>query len=530
MSSSHRLLRTAVVVLLLCLSVPAVSAQTAPFNAGFDAYVENAMKTATLPGMAVGVVRDGKPIYMKGYGVRKLGEPTKVDAETIFQIGSTTKAFTAAALAILVDEGKVKWDGPVRDYMPTFQMYDPYVSKEITVRDLLTHRSGLSMGQGDLLFFPGTDLSSADLVRRMKFMQPKWSFRSHWAYCNLCYLAAGELIPAVTGQSWQDFVKTRIFVPLEMNASVDTMADFKRSTNAASPHSDASGKLQVVASDSVDSAAPAGAIVSSVTDMSKWIALQLAHGQLPDGKNRLFSEASAREMWSAASFLPIGPVDEPLLQRHFYEYGLGWFIWDYRGHRVVQHAGGVTGMVTQVMLVPDLNAGLVVLSNADANGASAVGAVMMRTLDSLIGAPEKDWTTYFNQRWEKAKAQAAEVEKQAAAKRDASRKPSLPLEGYTGTYHDDWFVDVNLKVENGHLVFEAPHAPLLTADLEPWQGDSFVATFRDSRVPKAYVYFALNPDSSIESLRMAAVSPLADFSYDFQDLLFKPIPKSTSKK
>jgi CubicO group peptidase (beta-lactamase class C family) len=530
MSYSERLAqRCACAVFFVVILISPLLAQNTSFSPAFDAYVENAMKTAELPGMAVGVVRDGKPIYLKGYGVRKLGDPAKVDANTIFQIGSTTKAFTTAALAILVDEGKLNWDGPVRDYMPSFQMYDPYVSKEITVRDILTHRSGLGMGEGDLLFFPGTDLSSQEMIRRIKYMKPKWSFRSHWAYCNLCYLSAGEIIPAVTGQSWQDFVKQRIFVPLGMNESVDTSADFKRSSNAATPHSKQTDTVAPVVADSVDAAAPAGAIVSSVTDMSKWIAVQLAHGKMPDGK-RLYGERSAQEMWSAASFLPIAPSDEPLLQRHFSEYGLGWFMFDYRGHRIVTHAGGVTGMITEVFLVPDLNAGFVILSNADANGALAVGAVMMRTLDTLIGAQEKDWTSYFKDRWEKGKAQADAVEKQAAAKRDPNRKPSLPLDGYAGTYHDDWFVDVTLKVENGQLVLTAPNAPLLTADLEHWQGDSFVATFREKRVPKAYVYFSLNPDGSIDSFKMAAVSPLADFSYDFQDLLYKPVPKAQTTK
>ncbi len=516
--------RAIISVVCILWSAAALEAQSQFPPADFDTYVASAMKTADLPGMAIGVVKDGKPVLLKGYGVRKMGEPAKVDQDTIFQIGSTTKAFTAAGLAMLVDEGKLKWDAPVRDYMPSFQMYDPYVSHEISIRDLLSHRSGLGMGEGDLLFFPGTDLTEKELVQRMKYMKPLWSFRSHWAYCNLCFLAAGQAIPAITGQSWPDFIKSRILSPLGMSNTVDTMDGLKRSTNAATPHTEVDNVLKPVAWDNVDSAAPAGAIASSVSDLSKWIALQLAHGKLPDGK-ALFSEASSSEMWSAASFLPISPAPDPVLQKHFNEYGLGWGLWDYRGHKIVSHGGGVTGMITQVVLIPDLKAGFVVLSNGDANGAMAVGAVELRILDALIGAEDRDWISFFRANWDKAKAHADEVEKAAVAKRDVNRKPSLPLEGYAGTYHDDWFVDVTLAVENGHLVLSSPRAPRITADLEPWQGDSFVANFRDKIVPKAYVYFSLKPDGSIDSFRMAAVSPLADFSYDFQDLLFKPVPK-----
>jgi CubicO group peptidase (beta-lactamase class C family) len=498
-------------------------------HAVFDEYVESAMQKAELPGMAVGVVRDGKPVLLKGYGVRKLGDPAKVDQDTLFQIASTTKAFTAAGLAMLVDEGKLKWDAPVRAYMPAFQMYEPYVSHEISVRDLLSHRSGLGMGEGDLLLSAGTDLSSTELVQRMKYMKALWSFRSHWAYCNLCFLAAGQVIPAITGQSWQDFIRLRIFTPLEMNHTVTTLDGLRHSTNAATAHTKIDDVLKSVPWDSVDSAAPAGAIASSVNDMSKWIAAQLAHGKLPDGKTRLFSEASSQEMWSAASFIPVQPSPEPVLQRHFNEYGLGWGLWDYRGHRIVSHGGGITGMITQVVLIPDLNAGFVVLSNADANGAMAVDAVELRLLDALMGAEGRDWISFFQADWQKDKAEADAAEKQAASKRDDSRKPSLPLERYAGSYHDDWFVDVILSVEDGHLILNSPRAPRLTADLEPWQGDSFVANFREKTVPKAYVYFSLKPDGSIDSFRMAAVSPLADFSYDFQDLLFKPVSKPVKR-
>ncbi len=525
MSFRNRPIALLILSTLLLGITSSLYAQSQFPHALFDEYVESAMQKAELPGMAIGVVRDGKPVLLKGYGVRKLGDPAKVDQDTLFQIGSTTKAFTAAGLAMLVDEGKLKWDAPVRTYMPDFQMYEPYVSHEISVRDLLSHRSGLAEGEGDLLIIAKTDLSAKELVQRMKYMKPLWSFRSHWAYCNLCFLAAGQLIPAITGQSWQDFIRLRIFMPLGMDHTVNTLDGLRHSTNAATAHTKIDGVLKTVPWDSVDSAAPAGAIASSVNDMSKWIAVQLAHGKLPDGTTRLFSEDSSQEMWSAASFMPIYLSSEPVLQKHFNEYGLGWVLRDYRGHKIVSHGGGVLGMITDLVLIPDLNAGFVILSNADANGNVAVDAVELRLLDALMGAEDKDWISFYQANWQAEKAQADAAEKQDAAKRDASRKPSLSLQGYAGSYHDDWFVDVNLSVEDGHLILNSPRAPRLTADLEPWQGDSFVANFREKSVPKAYVYFSLKPDGSIDSFRMSAISPLADFSYDFQDLLFKLVSK-----
>lgn len=496
-----------------------------------DSYLERALRTFEVPGIAVAVVRDGKPVYSKGFGVRRFGAPDKVDENTLFQIGSTTKAFTVATMATLVDEGKLKWDSPVRDVMKTFEMYDPYVSREITVRDLLSHRSGIGEGEGDLLIIPPSTLTAPELVARMKYLKPAWGFRSHWAYCNICFIAAGELIHTASGQTWEEAVKTRILAPLGMNATRTSIRGLTTADNVASAHVLIEDKVTPVPWDVLDNAAPAGAIVSSVSDMSKWIAVQLAHGKIAGSEKRVFTDADSREMWTGAAVRTIYPQEPGMeaTQRHFNEYGLGWFLWDYRGERIVEHAGGVTGMVTEVVLVPDKNFGFVVLANPPADGL-IIEAVMYRVLDEYLGAKTEDWTTKYKAVQQKGLKEYLEARAAEKAARDANAPPSLPLEKYAGKYSDPWFGEAALSQENGKLVFTVPWSPHLTGDVEHWQHDTFVVHFRDKTVPDAYLYFSLNPNNSIERAKMMPVSSFADFSFDFQDLELKPVPPATDKK
>ncbi len=246
----------AALALCLLFTVPAF-AQT-PVPADLDDWVARSMRTFDVPGLSLAIVKDGKVLAAKGYGVRKLGEATPVDQDTLFGIGSNTKAFTTACLAMLVDEGKIAWDGPVRQYLPDFQMYDPYVSHEMTVRDLLTHRSGMGLGQGDLLFYPPTTYTRAEIIHKLRYMKPASSFRSRFAYDNLLYMAAGQVIPAVTGTSWDDFVRQRIFLPLGMTNSNVSIDSFKSGDNIAYPHSSMDGKLQVIPFVNLDNAGAGG--------------------------------------------------------------------------------------------------------------------------------------------------------------------------------------------------------------------------------------------------------------------------------
>src|ERR1022692_2489227 len=309
--------RTRPVILFIVYSlVSFASAQSAkPSSAppsDLDSYVANSMRTFEVPGMAVAIVKDGKIVVAKGYGVRKLGDPTLVDEHTMFGIGSNTKAFTTAALAGLVDAGKLSWDDPVYQRLPGFVMYDPYVSHEMTIRDLLTHRSGMGLGEGDLLFWPHSTYTREEIIHKLRFMKPASSFRSHYAYDNLLYMTAGQIILAVTGTSWDDYIRQRIFAPLGMNHSNVTNINIKPADNVAFPHSRMENKLQVIPFEDLDNAGPAGAINSCAADMAKWVQLQLSRGKFIDHDGHLFSEQRSNEMWSAQTILPIDNYSSPL--------------------------------------------------------------------------------------------------------------------------------------------------------------------------------------------------------------------------
>ncbi|MBZ5680902.1 MAG: serine hydrolase [Acidobacteriia bacterium] len=493
--------------------------------ADLDGYVANAMRTFDVPGLSVAIVKDGKILVAKGYGARKLGDPTPVDDRTMFGIGSNTKAFTTAALATLVDAGKLSWDDPVYQRLPGFVMYDPYVSHEMTIRDLLTHRSGMGLGEGDLLFWPHSTYTREEIIYKLRFMKPASSFRSHYAYDNLLYMTAGQIIPAVTGVSWDDYIQQHIFAPLHMNNSNVSTAAFKPGDDYAFPHSRVDGKLQAIGFEVLDNAGPAGAINSCAADMARWVQLQLNRGKFVDQDGRLFSEQRSKEMWSPQTILPTGDPPPPLagLKTDFADYALGWGLRDYHGHKLVGHTGGVAGFVSRVMLVPDESLGVVVLTNAEEGG--AFDSILYHVLDHYLNLPPTDWIAAHKAVDDKEAKDAAETMKKAEGARDANSKPSLPLEKYAGVYNDAWYGPITLRMENGGLVITFDHTPTMIGDLQHWQHDTFKAHWRSRTIEDAFVTFSLNPDGSIDSARMAAVSPLADFSFDYQDLLLKPAEK-----
>jgi CubicO group peptidase (beta-lactamase class C family) len=517
-------LRSKLVIAILVASCASLRAQSG-VPADLDTYVANSMKTFDVPGLAVAIVKDGKVVVAKGYGVRKMGDPTPVDENTMFGIGSNTKAFTTAALAGLMDEGKLSWDDPVYQRLPGFVMYDPYVSHEMTIRDLLTHRSGMGLGEGDLLFWPQTTYTRDEIIYKLRFMKPASSFRSHYAYDNLLYMTAGQIIPAVTGVSWDDYIRQQIFEPLGMNHSNVSNAAFKPGDDRAFPHSRVDGKLQVIRFEVLDNAGPAGAINSSAADMAKWVQLQLNRGKFVGREGRLFSEQRSKEMWSPQTILPIGDYPSPLagLKPNFADYALGWMVRDYHGRKLVGHTGGVGGFVSRVMLVPEENLGVVVLTNAEEDG--AFDSILYHVLDHYFNLPPTDWIAAYKSVRDMDEKDAAETIKKAEGARAADSKPSLPLEKYAATYNDAWYGPITIRYENSGLVITFDRTPSMIGDLQHWQYDTFKAHWRDRTIEDAFVTFSLKPDGSIESARMAAVSPLTDFSFDYQDLLLKPVEK-----
>ncbi len=496
----------------------------------FDAHVARVQAEFGVPGLAVAIVKDGEVVLAKGYGVRELGRPEPVDADTLFAIASNTKAFTAAGLALLVDEGKLAWDDRVSDRLPWFRMSDPYVTRALTVRDLLTHRSGLALGAGDLLFWPATDLTTREVVERLKDVPLAGSFRDGYAYDNILYAAAGLVLEEISGRSWGDFMRERLFAPVGMTATLPNCLELKPGANAATGHAKYDFKdLRPVPPLAWDNAAAAGGIYSGVNDMAKWIAVQLAGGRLPaapDGSERtLFTADRQKEMWSVVT--PITPGEPKVAalkvtRPNFLGYGLGWFLSDYRGHKLVAHTGGWPGQVSKVVLAPALGLGVVVLTNAESG--AAFQAVSWRVLDAYLGAPETDWVAAYAEAVQGAAGGADEDWAQHVAARAPDSQPSLPLAKYAGTYRDAWRGDVFIEEKAGKLALRFSRTDKLGGDLEHWQHDTFIVRWHDrSHNADAFVTFALTPDGAIDGVKMEAISPLTDFSFDFHDLVLKPV-------
>jgi CubicO group peptidase (beta-lactamase class C family) len=515
--------RVRLALLLVAAGAAIVAAQSqASAPPDVDQWVGRAMREFDVPGLALAIVKDDAVVVAKGYGVRKLGEPAPVDARTLFGIASNTKVFTATALGLLVEEHKIEWDAPVIRYLPSFAMFDPYVTRELTVRDLLVHRSGLGLGAGDLLWWPRSTYDRKEVVRRLRFIPPATSFRSAYAYDNVLYLVAGQVIEAVGGRSWEDFVQTRILQKVGMTGSNVRHSAAAAGGNVAAPHAPIDGKLQAIAPFDSDNTNPAGGINASAEDMAKWLRVLLAHGKLADG-TRLYSEDTWRQLTTLVTPMPINPLPPEVapLAPSFNGYGLGLGVRDYRGHKALMHTGGLPGYVSRVAWIPDANVGVAVLTNQES--VAAFDAIAFHVLDHYLGAPAFDWIDGYAKVVKRMQAASAESETRAAAARDAASKPSLAAAKYAGTYRDGWYGDVTIAERGGKLTIAFSHTPALSGTLEHFQHDTFIARWRDRELrADAYVTFALNPDGTIDQVKMHAVSPATDFSYDFQDLLLKP--------
>ena len=518
-------------LIALLLVLPGIAAAAPP--KGFDARVEQVMQRLGAPGAAVAIVEDGKVTLARGYGVRSLDGAQKVSADTLFQIGSVSKAFTAAALATLVEEGKIGWDDRVIDHLPEFQMYDPWVTREITVRDILVHRSGLGLGQGDLMFVPATTISRAETVRRVRYLKPVTSFRSAYAYDNVLYIVAGALIEAVTGQTWEDYVRERLLRPAGMLRSVTSDAARFEAANRALPHGRFGeirgvGPQQVLNEKAVAlgvNSAPAGAIASSANDMARWVAIQLAGGRIPGTDRQLFSAESGREMWQPVVPMPISPLPGPLADAtpQFRSYALGWIVQDYRGHRIIQHTGGTQGFRAIVVLIPEKKVGFAIMVNSEDN--AFIPGLQYELLDHYLGLPKRDWSSAFAAFFEERNSKALEALRSASQTRPQSR-PSLALSGYTGKYADPWYGPIEIREESGGLVIDFLQTPGMTGPLEHWAYDTFIARWPDPAIEPAYVTFALDQQGRPERITMKAVSPVADFSFDYHDLRFTPVEQA----
>jgi len=514
--------------LALLMACPVFAAAAPPD--GFEQRVESLRKEIGVPGMSISIVERDKVVFAQGFGVRKLGSPEKVDADTLFDTGSTGKAMTVADLAILVDAGKIGWDDKVVDRLPGFQMYDAWVTREMTIRDLLVHRSGLGLGAGDLMFVPRTNLSRAESVKRLRYIKPATSFRSGFAYDNVLYMVAGQLIEAVTGETWEHFTVEHLFKPAGMLHAVADSESHFADPNRAWPHARMNGGLRGVGDQQVlderdelgRNAAPAGGLSISANDLSRWLRIQLAGGKLVDSDAHLFSEAAQKEMWKPMVLQPIAPRPESLkaTQPLFDTYALGWDVRDYRGTKIIWHGGAVFGELTAVVLVPDKKVGFSITINSE--DGEIISGLMFELLDHYLGAPSSDWPAKFRD-FKKQRIAEGLKAYQTKAATPAKVGPSLALARYAGTYNDPWYGNIDVGVAKGKLTIDFKSTPRMGGALEHWQYDSFVTRFDDKTIEPAYVTFAINAEGKVERVTMKPVSPLADFSYDYQDLMFTPV-------
>ncbi|MEP7373943.1 MAG: serine hydrolase [Chitinophagaceae bacterium] len=487
-----------------------------------DNLVENSMKAFDVPGIAVGIIKDGKIIQAKGYGLRSLNTKQKTDENTLFGIASNSKAFTCAALGILVDEKKIKWDDKVRDYIPEFKVYNPYVTEEFTIRDLVTHRSGLGLGAGDLMFFPdSSDFELKDIIYNLRFLKQVSGFRTKYDYDNNLYIIAGEVIARVSGKSWDGFVEERIILPLGMTKTATSFDRLKDKSNVIDGHAPVNGKVQVIARSSMKVGHSAGGINSNITDLCKWVQLWLNKGKYGEGLTKtLFSENVYREMTSAQTIIQVGGPGP--YNTHFAAYGLGFFLSDEKGYKKVTHTGGLEGMVTQITMIPELNLGIIVLTNQQEGG--AFSSITNQVKDSYYGIKGTDRVTEYSSFRKEQMGTAnhlldsiwKEIDK---AQKSGKEKPDINL--FAGTYRDAWLGDITISVKNGKPWFDSKRSPKLTGELFYYKSNTFVVKWNDrSMDADAFVNFSLNEDGKAAGIKMRAISPLTDFSYDFHDLDF----------
>lgn len=469
-----------------------------------DTYIEQARVKWEVPGLAVAMVEDDSIIFAKGYGVRELGKLEKVDAHTLFAVASNTKAFTAALLGMLVDEGKLNWDDRVTAHVRDFQMYDPFVTRELNVIDLLTHRSGLPTYGGDHLWI-GSTLSREEILRRLRFLEPSAPLRTKFQYQNLMFLVAGQIIPSVTGKSWDEFMHERILTQLGMNETSTSIRFLQNRGNVAMPHEIVSGKISVIAYDSVDAVGPAGSLNSNVIDMAQWMRLHLGKGAY-QGK-RLLSERTARTLHTLHMPIPVSSRAEKNFDRHFSGYGLGWFIYDYKGQKVMNHGGGLSGMFSLQTWLPDKNFGVIILTNFAPH--DLIDALTYRILDAVLGAPERDWSADFLKWRDDQREREAKAESELQAQRVAGTQPSLKLESYVGDFFDDFSGPARVSLQNGKLVFY--YNPRHTGELEHWNYDTFRITWNNPiyDMPKtAFITFYLDESGNVEKLKTSFYDPI----------------------
>ena len=494
-------------------------------DADVTALAERAMSEFNVPGMAIGIVKGDQVVLAKGFGVREIGQAEQIDSRTLFKIASNSKAFTTAALATLVDDGVIAWDGLVIDYIPEFRMFDPWVTARFTVTDLLTHRSGLAPYKGDMLLWPEPNLfTQSDIIHALRYFEPVGGFRTGYTYDNLLYIVAGEIIPRVTGKSWGEYVQGNIMREAGMKHCFADKIPKKAMRNIATPHGVIEGQLSVIERGRIPRqptvSAAAGGVICSLDDMVIWVRTQLNHGTTPGG-SELFSAQQSREMWKPRTLRSVSERDYKFNRTHFKAYGLGWRLADVQGFQEVSHTGTLAGMKSYVVLIPELELGVIFLSNGSSSAARST--VMNTIVRSFMPVEQVDWIQMVRDDMAVQNEIRQQNEKLTAVTEDKEEELQLPcripeLSKLAGRYRDPWFGDVLISLEDGQLVFSSEKSPKLKGPLVHDEGDRFTIRWIDrSLEADAYILFEPGKNGEIKKMSM---SKLVDGDYDFEDLDF----------
>jgi len=483
------------------------------------AVVQKARDTFYIPGMSVGIVHNNKVVHLQGYGIKDMDTKAKVDQHTQFRLASTSKAFTSASLAILVDDGKISWQDKVTDYLPNFKMQDHWVTGEYTIEDLLTHKSGLVSSAGDSMLWPEpSGFTREEIIGNLRHLTPQYSFRSKYAYSNLMYITAGELVAKVSGMSWEDFVAKRIFKPLKMNCFAGDMPEAAL-TNVAIPHGERNGKLFKIPRNGISGqalvSAAAGGIVCNASSMTNWLQAFL-DTKNNETDNAAFSFKQLNNMWQSHTLLPLSKEEAARNHSHFRTYGLAWRKSDFLGYELISHTGTLSGMQAYVALIPELELGVVLLNNGDNSGARS--AVMQTILRGFIpNAKQMDWVVdYQKERTEKRKKYLAKHKKPKG-----SGKTLLPNKAYSGTFQDTWFGDIVIENTTKGLRVNSAKMITLQGILEPFNEHSFVIRWDNKNAASdAFIHFRLNVNGEVSNFDLTPFKREAGNKHEYRDMHF----------
>lgn len=482
-----------------------------------DEYYARMVEDWDVPGASIGIVKDGEMIFSGNYGVLEKGKDASPDKNTLYAIASNSKAFTTAIIGMLVQEGKLDWNDKVKKYLPYFELYDPWVSNEISVRDLVCHRVGLGTFSGDVIWYK-SDLTAEEIIRRVRYLPKTFDFRSGYGYSNVMYVTAGELIRKITGKTWSENVKERILEPLGMDRTITSPTELEAKSNFATPHAREDETNVPIAWVDWETVGAMGGIISSIEDISKWMMFNLNHGLW--GDDTLLTKETRNMVWTPHNNFTVDHTTRNDFNRHFSAYGLGWGLSDYHGFLRVGHTGAYDGMLSAVTLIPEANLGIVVLTNGMK---SPYMAATYYAIDKFLGVESRDWSAEYLERANNRQREDTRISSRKE-KRVPDTKHSVALEEYTGVYQSDIYGEIKINLESDHLRMEFEHSPYLAATLSHWHYDVWEIQWDNKHAWFSFGTVKFNLDNNLEVIGMDFDVPNNDiFFEELKPYLVKPL-------